>query len=380
VTVTVGPATDFFADEPETGPEPTIFFDLDEIEPWSPNGDCGLTDEPSIGDLTPAHSWQPVPLVGADLEPREPPAIAGIAYAGLRHAYSGEPESLKTLTALVQCVEQINVRRTVLWIDLEMGRRAVYELLQALGLTDEQIARHFIYLEPQEPLGPDCRADLEQLVADRNPSVVVIDSHTPATELHGLDPNSGRDIQTLQRELVEPLRAHGAAVIVIDHLAKAKDGRGRYSIGSERKLGVVDVHLGFEVVRPFGRGKTGAVKITVHKDRPGHLPRPKAADLELRSDPDTGRITWTWQHADHDQRDTPFRPTVLMERVSRYLEDLTEPASRNTVEKSVKGSATDAKRLAVQTLIDDGYVKAEPGLRGAQLLSSVRAYRQELEA
>jgi excisionase family DNA binding protein len=33
----------------------------------------------------------------------------------------------------------------------------------------------------------------------------------------------------------------------------------------------VNVHYGFEVLEPFGRGLEGRVKVTVAKDRPGHV-------------------------------------------------------------------------------------------------------------
>ena len=41
------------------------------------------------------HSWQPVDLLGAALNPPAPPSIEGIVYPGRRHVFSGEPESGK---------------------------------------------------------------------------------------------------------------------------------------------------------------------------------------------------------------------------------------------------------------------------------------------
>ena len=47
--------------------------------------------------------------------------------------------------------------------------------------------------------------------------------------------------------------------------------RGAFAIGSERKVGGVDVHLCFEVVLPIKRGGRGLYKIVTHKDRLGRL-------------------------------------------------------------------------------------------------------------
>ena len=64
----------------------------------------------------------------------------------------------------------------------------------------------------------------------------------------------------------------GAAVVLVDHVTKSQEGRGRWAIGSERKLwGLDGAAYGFESLVPFGRGKTGLVKITVAKDRCGHI-------------------------------------------------------------------------------------------------------------
>ena len=194
--------------------------------------------------------------------------------------------------------------------------------------------------------------------------------------LHGCDPNSGADVERFYRTVVEPLRGHGAAVLLLDHLAKNKDTRGMFSIGSERKIGGADVHLGFEVVRPFGRGKSGLAKIATHKDRPGNLPRPKAAELELTSDPGTGAISWQIRPAEQADPEQPFRPTNLMEKVSHYVEGcVDDPPSRTNVEENVTGKG-EWVRQAIDVLVREEYLVAEPGPRKARLLHSVKPYRK----
>jgi hypothetical protein len=251
------------------------------------------------------------------------------------------------------------------------------ERLRDLGLTDEEIAS-LLYLTPSEPLtDAQVRADVDALLGEPpRPSLVIIDAFTGALELHRLDPNSGVEVERFYRTVVSPLQAHGAAVVILDHVPKNKDARGKFSIASERKLGGADVHLGFEIVRPFGRGRNGLAKIVTHKDRPGHLPRPKAAELELSSNPETGLVTWDIRPAD-DAAEEPFRPTRLMEKVSLYVAAHVdeEPPSRNAVEEHVTGKR-DFVRQAINVLVGEKYLAEEEGPRNARLLRSLKPYRE----
>jgi hypothetical protein len=327
-----------------------------------------------------AHTWRPIDLTAEALKPPEPPSIARFLYPGHVHIGSGEPESAKTWFALVAAAEEILAGNTAVWADFEMGRRAMYERLQALGPVDEQIRAGFLYLEPDQALTPKLRPELELLLAVNKPTLAVVDSWTPALALHGLDPNKAQDIETFRRAVLAPLRSCGSAIFLIDHLVKSKDARGRYSIHSERKLGIADVHLGFEVIDAFGRGRTGRVKVVVHKDRPGWLPRPKAGEIEIASSPETGNVTWQIQAAADQAADSrsDFRPTRLMEKASIYLEHCTDLVTRNTVLAAVTGNEA-ALRQGLDVLIRDGYVEAQPGTRNSQLLRSIRAYREALD-
>lgn len=324
------------------------------------------------------HTWQPKDLlVEADADAIQP-TILGLFYPTMRHGVTGETESLKTWLALVAAADEIAKGHNVLWLDFEMGGRQTLLRLRALGLTDDQISAHFTYLEPTEAIGEaGIRADVEQLLDERRPTLACVDAYEGASALHGLDPNASQDVEAFYRAIVDLLRSRDAAVLVIDHVPKAKDNRGKFAIGSQRKVSILDTHLGVEVIQPFGRGRTGKAKIVTHKDRPGFLPRPKAAELELRSDAVTGRVTWTLTHAENtaDDDDTVFRPTNLMEKASRYLELLTEPASRNSVQGAVGGNAKYLK-LGIDTLVRELYVHEQDGARGARMLTSIRPYRE----
>jgi hypothetical protein len=325
-----------------------------------------------------SHSWRPVNLVDLDLEPPVKPTISDIGYPGARHHLSGEPESLKTWLVLVLCHAEILIGNIVTYLDFENGARSMLGRLRDLGLDDDQIRAQFVYLQPDEPIGASgvIRDDLEKLLVGLRPSVCVLDSMAGALALHDLDPNSARDVEKFSQSVIDPLRSQGAATFTLDHVTKNRDTRGRFATGSERKVGVTDVHLGIEALQTFGRGRTGRAKIVVHKDRLGWLPRPKCAELEIVSNADTHQIRYVLTPSEVDQDAPTFRPTHLMEKVSRLLELYPGGlASRNAVDQGVTGKA-EYIRLSVDVLCTEGYVVEEDGPRGARLYRSVRPFRE----
>jgi hypothetical protein len=102
------------------------------------------------------------------------------------------------------------------------------------------------------------------------------------------------------------------------------------------------------VLSPIKRGTSGKYQITTHKDRGGFHKRGKLATFELTSDPETHHFTWAFVAAPVADEEHPFRPTGLMERVSRFLERQPEPVSRKEVEED----------------------------RSARLVALIRAYRE----
>lgn len=64
--------------------------------------------------------------------------------------------------------------------------------------------------------------------------------------------------------------ATGAAVVLVDHVTKSQDGRGRFAIGAQAKMaGLTGAAYTLEVRAPLAPGKDGALVLRVGKDRPG---------------------------------------------------------------------------------------------------------------
>ena len=317
-------------------------------------------------------SWEPInlasPTYAVDPEPPHPD-FHGLLYVGKRHVVSAPTESLKTLTMQALLLNAIRAGRVVACVDLEMGPHATRRLLTDLGATADELAAVY-YVQPN---GPPTAADLDAIIEQRV-ELVMIDASAGAYDVSGLDDNTRKDAERFARQWITPLWLAGVATVVIDHVTKNAEGRGKYAIGSERKVGGVDVHLGLEAVSQLTRGGIGLVRVRVHKDRPGFLHRPHAAEIALTSDRITHAITLKIRPTAVTETPGHWQPTVLMGRVSEYLQAQTEPVSLAVVEGAVRGKSRDWIRKAVQALVEGDYVTETRGARNARMLTSAHPF------
>ena len=315
-------------------------------------------------------SWEALNLRHLDEQPSVEPTLCGLIYlGGTRHAFTGPPESAKTIAAHAVALEYIRAGGGVLLVDLEMGPRDTRDRLREMGATDGDLDR-LVYVEPETPATPDTVADL----VDRFPvELAIVDAAAGAYNLQGLDDNRRGDVEKFAELMITPLRNRGISSIVIDHVVKKSGDRGGWAIGSERKLGFADVSLGFSAVTQFGRGRDGLVRIRTNKDRAGHIQRPTAAELVLRSDPVSHAISWEFREPQAADGAEEWRPTALMERVSRFLEKQAEAVSRRAIETNVKGK-TDYVRQAIDCLVREEFAAETDGPYNP--LRSVRPFRE----
>jgi hypothetical protein len=323
-------------------------------------------------------SWLPQNLADLPDQPPEPPTLGGfgIVYHGKRHVFSGPQESAKTLAAYAIGIETLRAipNRYIAIIDFEMGHRSARTRLRELGATNPELAR-ILYIEPEVPANIDRIALLVAL----QPQLVIIDAAAGAYALQGLDDNNRGDVEKFAALYTNAFFQAGIATITLDHVVKNTETRGKYAIGSERKTGGVDVHLGFDTILPIKRGSTGLYKITTHKDRDGWHERGRLADLHLTSHPDTHTITWEWRQTEHDPEGHVQLPTTLMERVSHFLEAQDEPVTRNQIVLNVKGNA-EFVRKAIDHLVGLKFAEEASGSNRARLYTVTRPFiRSEWE-
>ena len=121
---------------------------------------------------------------------------------------------------------------------------------------------------------------------------------------------------------------------------------------------------------------TGFSTVSLNKDRPGfvrpHASNRKFADMRAVSSPDDGSVIITLEPP---VSAADWRPTVLMERISKLLEEADEPLGVRAIRDAVNGQ-TKHKGQALKFLIGDGYVDVDDGARNARLHRSVKPYRE----
>lgn len=356
--------------------------------------DAGGTIDELLDSVTAAGSWKPVslgPFLDGTVQAPEAtllPRSDGIhlLYPGKVHSLHGEPESAKSLIAQNEVTRLINSGQDAAIIDYESDAASTIDRLRHLGAHDDAIQAHLTYLRPDSaPTTPNSARDYKEFLNGRY-ALVVVDGVTEAFSIATGASSSDNDaLSGFLRDFPARIARHtGAAVLLLDHVAKNSDSRGRYAIGGQHKLASIDgaAYL-LDVKSPLGLGIAGEVSIRVAKDRPGtvraHAGEWRKSDrtqeiARVSIDATTPGHTRITVHPPTGKNETSFRPTRIMEDISRHLEDVGQPRSENAIRSTVSGK-TDTKRDALNILVREGYVARESGSRNSMQHRSVKPYR-----
>lgn len=304
-----------------------------------------------------------------------------ISVAAPDHLYvtDGHIVTHNTWVALVAAAEQIRAGRAVMYLDYEGSARIVGDRMRVLGVGPDQVDACLLYLRPGHITG-DLAARLTASVAATDAALVVIDGVAKALASAGLSEDSAPDVLSWLVTAVNPLADAGAAVLMLDHVVKEKEGRGLWARGSGAKLG--EVSGAAWVLRPdqpFSRTQTGRARLVQAKDREGHVGTDGAvvATVQFRPDPARGTLDITLDPPATESGHV-VRPTALMEQVSRHVETLNAAGltpGANEITRAVHGKRTYVIE-ALTTLIAEGHITATPGARGARHHTVARPYRQ----
>jgi hypothetical protein len=338
---------------------------------WTP---VNLSDV--VAGLINGSLHRPVPTIGVRTDG------AALFYRGKVNGDSGASGSGKSWTVLLACAQAIAKGEDVVWIDFESDPAETVGRLLDLGADPAAIREHFHYIQPDMRLGEDGVAALAELVRATEATVAVIDSVGESMAMEGDSPNDDDDTARWFRRLPTMLAKLGPAVIIIDHVTKADDrDPGLWPIGSQRKRAAIS---GAQYMqrpgKPFSKGQPGTARIICAKDRAGTYRQGEhVATLTVTP----GGPVLMELHAPAAATDagtsdrTAFRPTYLMEKVSRALEAAPEPLSQNAVlDPAVVKGQEKAKTGALRLLVAEGFVSRSSGPRNSMLHESVRPYRQ----
>lgn len=306
---------------------------------------------------------------------------ACLFYPARVHWVSGEPDVGKGWLICHAAAGEIRAGRHVVYVDYEDNAEGVLSRLVDLGLAPPEVVARFHYVRPTESLRPADWEALAALATTTGATLAVLDGVTEAMGLEAWDPMANTDVARWLALLPRPLADLGPAVVVVDHVVKNPEARGNYAIGGQHKqAGLTGAAYRLDRLAPFAKGADGAARIIVKKDRPGEVrrlagrrDRELVAVFRMTSDV-TGRVTRIGLSPPEGAGSDVWRPTNLMEKVSKLLEAAGAPLPKGRIEDGVVGTAANI-RVATDRLVAEGYVRRWPE-GAAHLHESVRPYRE----
>jgi hypothetical protein len=354
---------------------------MDEVEVLVRDQLFGATSIAQYADLTWLLDGQP-PHV-------EPPEWCkrtdgkALFYSGRVNGVFGDPEAAKSWLAQMAIVEALTAGRRAALIDVDHnGQQLTVERLMLLGAHPAHLAdpTMFRYLEPDD--GQDLRACVAELVA-WEPAIAVLDSIGEMMPMLGIKSVDNDELSGALRLIASPLARVGACVITIDHLPKAAEARSTgFAIGGTAKKRAIDgTYLHAEARSQPAPGQVGRITLRIEKDRPGRLRATCIGKYAGTFVLDSTILNVTTTRIELDTPITEegvFRPTHLMEKASRHIEENPNCTGRD-IRDSIRSSPKNVL-AAIQCLITEGYVSTLPGPKNSTLHHSIAIYREVEDA
>lgn len=194
--------------------------------------------------------------------------------------------------------------------------------------------------------------------------VVLMDPLSSVASTLGFDfDNSNAEFVRFYDRIVQPIVGAGVTVVMLDNVGHAFDAKSRPK-GVSAKLDRVD--LAFSCKR---RAQPEALIVKAEKVRSVRAPFTREAQWVFSRD--SQRVE---RIVDSDPS-KPFRPTTLMQRASVAIEDRSGIGT-NRLRQQIKPARKEHIDLAVDRLIEEGYIRQEPDGQNLRHFS-VRPYRIE---
>jgi len=304
-------------------------------------------------------------------------------YAGRVNGIFGDPDAAKTWIAMTAGLEAIAAGGRFVFVDVDHnGQDHTAARLMLLGGRIEHLAdpARFRYYEPED--GDQLRAAINEIttLVDHN-DVVVLDSLGEILPMLGVKSVDNDEVTAALRAVAKPPTRSGACVITIDHLPKSVEARATgYAIGGTAKKRVLDgAYLRADAKSKPQPGGIGRIMLRIEKDRTGELKRLCGGGYAGTFTLDSTQPHVTTWHIGTDtvvteDGTTRFRPTHLMEAVSRFVEDNDQCTFR-----AIKDATTGQDkhlRTAIQRLVEEGFMTVMQGRQRAQLHHAVAQYRE----
>lgn len=333
---------------------------------------------------SPPGGWTPADiaaLLAGTLEPLVPTLLVrsdGLAllYRGRTHSIAGESGGGKSWVAMWGTAGVLKSGGSALYVDYESNVTGAISRLRNLGCPDADLAR-LVYVAPSGvPRGEEFEALLKA-----GYDLVVIDGVTQALSMSGIGGESltnNNDALTRWHNTMPErfARETGAAVLMVDHVTKARDGRGGFAIGGQAKrANVSGAAYTLDVLREFGRGRDGSLAIHVNKDREGHVvgkleEGTTAGIIRVTSLNDAGDLLLVMDPPAQAQR----KSDAAREAVLDFLASLPpghEGVGVRMLRSGVVGHSNDAIGAATDALVAAGHV--DRWIKGQSILHKLPA-------
>lgn len=299
---------------------------------------------------------------------------AGLLYAGRTHFLWGEPSSGKGWIALTACRQVLDAGGAVVYIDLEDTDAGIVGRLVALGASPADLAR-FHLARPRGPLGPAELADIEARALAANPELLVIDGIAEALMADDVEEQDNIEVTRWLRRVPRRLaETTGAAVVMVDHVAKSREDRGRWGRGAGAKLAAIDgIAYVVEVRDPFSRNVAGLVDLRVSKDRHGAVGPVGAVAAHFHIEPQGGGAVVRTRLEPPSADEAEGKPTKAMTHISGVVAANPGLSRAQLVKSHRAGYGEPIVNRAIDVLIGAGHLHAERKGRSV-VLTSLRPY------
>ena len=213
-----------------------------------------------------------------------------LIYPGRLHSIYGEPGHGKTWVSLYLVRERIEAGDTVVYLDYDEddGGKSMAMRLMALGAKPDMVSKYLRYLNPQG-LGKSGSnwSRLRTQIREWKPSLVIVDTMAPALVELGLNEKDNAEVGAWYahaRWLLRGIKPQ-PALVIIDHVTKSGEGRGRWARGAGDKLGRLHAAYAVESSVPFSRKNPGHIRLIIAKDRGGEVGREGEAAASVKFTP-----------------------------------------------------------------------------------------------
>ena len=234
-------------------------------------------------------------MMGGEIEREYPTMLCrtdgkSLVYPGRLHSIYGEPGHGKTWVSLHLVRERLEAGEVVAYLDYDEddGGKSMALRLLSLGVRPELVRDGLRYLNPQG-LGrnQDAWLKLKRQIKEWKPSLVIVDTMAPALVELGLNEKDNAEVGAWYahaRWLLRGLNPQ-AALVIIDHVVKSGEGRGRWARGAGDKLGRLHAAYAVESTVPFSRTMPGHIRLIIAKDRGGEVGREGEAAAVVKFNP-----------------------------------------------------------------------------------------------